>query len=369
MGEIALKDMPDLLTVDEALARISDSDALEFRDFVSDGSGPSLKFGESWNAGILDRQMDESLPVVMQFSDGVEMPLTRGAFTELTSQVGLLKNYVAKTPGNMVAPHVSYWLKNLDAKHRVLVKNDTIVSLCKPSKHDPFPSLPLAEEVVTAMSSSLGVKVSDLRVDYKLEAGRDLVAARFIAPVQKTIQSARGGLDVADDWSVGVQLLTSLSGATRLSLTGYLFAWWCTNGSTTTHAETTKFTKRADGTDLVDALEWTNGSVDSVLDGIAHELDAVAELPEVSVSGELQQAMHEVFAQSPLPVNLRENVLMNVAEMEDMSAYGLMNAITYGANQANLEDRHRQRLMSIGGDMTRLFGDRCTSCHRLGVVA
>src|SRR5690606_3813967 len=109
-------------------------------------------------------------------------------------------------------------------------------------------------------------------------ADRDRVAARFISPVRKTIQSARGGLSVADDWSIGVQLMTSLSGATRLSLTGYLFAWWCTNGATTTHAATTRFTQRADGTDLVDALEWSSGTVDAVLEGIEHELEAVSEL-------------------------------------------------------------------------------------------
>lgn len=365
--EISAEDMPDLLTIDEGLATIAASDSPEFRDFVSDGSGPKMDFETGWNSGILDRPMDDLVPVQMKFQDET-FPMTRAALQELTSQVGLLKNYVAKTPDSLVSPHIDYWMKNMDNKHRVLIEDGAIVSLCKPSKHDPFPSLPLAEGVVSAMSEKLGVDVSELKVDYKLSADRDRVAARFVAPVQKTIQSSRGGLSVADDWSVGIQLMTSLSGATRLSLSGYLFAWWCTNGATTTHAETTKFTKRADGTDLVDALEWTEGSVDAVLDGIGHELEAVAELTEVSVKGDLSQVMHEVFAQTPTPVNLRENVLMNVAEMEDMTAYGLMNAVTVGANRLDMEDRHRQLLMGMGGDMTRLFGDRCSSCHRLPVL-
>jgi hypothetical protein len=328
-----------------------------------------VKLASGWNAGLKERPGTDLLGDGAQVMvNGTPYLMSKDAALDLTSSVGLTRDYVCKTPGPMIESHVNYWLANSGKDYRLLTKDDAALAVTKSASIEPFSNVEILLKVEDAVRTKHG-EGTEILVDYKLHHDLRRTAVRVVIPGhQEVIESYRHSASNPDTWSTGIQIVNSLTGAKPLSIQGYLFAWWCTNGAISTHAESAKYNRRTQGQEALDVQDWVYGSAKNVLDDLDHELDAIRELTTVSIEGEVAATMADIFSSYSVPVAQREQILLALAEDEDQTMYGLMQAITQAANGMDVQDEARERLMLIGGDLTRAATGRCQSCHRLPVV-
>jgi hypothetical protein len=231
-----------------------------------------------------------------------------------------------------------------------------------------FPNIPLVERVVDRIKDRFGNE--ELYVDYKMAHSLERTALRIVVPsYSKTIHSGRHTESKPDNWSLGLQLTNSIMAhpETKLAVSGYLFAWWCTNGAISTHATSGNYNRRVSGQEVSEVLDWVGSCTDVIFEDLDHELDEIAGLTQVSLEGELNDVVQDLFKQYRIPKLAHQSVVDNLIESDDLTGYGLMQALTQTANDWNLTDHIRETLMSVGGTLPNSLTDRCSSCHRVKV--
>jgi hypothetical protein len=364
----AIRESGKLLSVDDALTILGTTEPMSEIPFALDGSDKvHFELPDGFNDGFSDLDGSDLTGCIININ-GSEFNMTRDALWTMTSSIGLQKPYVARTPGPLLAPHLNYWIRNNGVAAtdgmRVMVKDDAAVAFIKSSK-TTFPNIPVFERILEEAGAKF--KTDEFFVDYKISHSLERTALRIIVPsYTSTIHSARsGGQD--DDWSLGIQMTNSLMGhpETRLNLSGYLFAWWCTNGSISTHATSGNYNRRVQGQDFDEVIEWVGASTNNIFGDLGLELHDVQELAEVSLTGELNEVVLDIFKQFKVPVPARKSIVDFLVESDDLTGYGLMQAITQSANDPDLTDKVRESTMRVGGIVPGVLSERCPSCHRL----
>lgn len=298
-----------------------------------------------------------------------ELPLTRSSILEATSAIGLNKGYVEKSPVSLINPQLNYWFRTglLGKNFKVLVipENDrNVAAAFTKGSTTPYSNLQLLDKVQDGIEKAYGDR--EVLVDYKFHHDLRKTSLRLIVPEQmRQIRSARHSSGEEDNWSVGIQIQNSLIGASSVptSISGYLFAWWCTNGCIDTHASSGNWSRRGAG-NSEDVYDWARIVVDDVLGGLEHTLDKVQALTEQPITGNVGQVMREVFTQYHVPQPARQAILNEMVESSDLTHYGLMQAITQAANNADMSDNHVDDLLRIGGDLPHALAGHCDSCNR-----
>jgi len=362
---ITAESMKDkLLSVDTLREILAKTEPLTEHPFTLDASLPvSFTLPDGWNLGLKEKpgstKTDASLSL-----DGDTFSLTKDAVLAATSLIGLTKDYVSKTPGHLVMPHLNYHMGHMPTKEiKLLAREDEGLAFTKASIK-PFSNLDLLDKVLDGIDSKYGK--SDVMVDYKLHHDLRQTAFRVIVPDNVTvIKSGRSG-GVEDVWSTGIQVRQSIIGEKALQLQGYLFAYWCTNGAVSTHASSGAYNRRTQG-QTAGVYDWARQSVDEILGDLEHELLAVEDLTKISVAEDINVVLTDLFQTYKIPTELREAIILHMVESDDLTMYGVMQAITQAANNANISENVRIHLMEIGGDIPANTSDRCSHCHRLPI--
>jgi len=142
-----------------------------------------------------------------------------------------------------------------------------------------------------------------------------------------------------------------------------LFRWWCTNGAIDTAASSGVWNRRqGQGEDVYD---WARMAVDDVLGGLEHSLDAVQNLVDVTLEGEVNETLRDIFQQYRVPAGEREAIIRQLVESDQLTMYAVMQAITQVANRHDMNPLHAEHLMRVGGDIPHVANDRCGSCRRI----
>lgn len=303
--------------------------------------------------------------------DEVDAPvrLSKDALLKMTSLIGLNRDYVQRTPGPLIAVQANWWLNNAgirgsDSIH-LLTKDGNAVAARKEGLAS-FPNLPLLEEVEVALHKRYGQQ--ELMADSKFHHDFQRTSLRVIVPDSGRVMPSKRSTDKKpDQWSVGVQFVNSLMAdpESRLSLSGYLFSWWCANGAITQHGRSGVYNRRTQDQDLSIVREWTAAVTEQALDAVDPAIDDVEALLQVSLEGELNDVLADIFNTYHLPPKLRPSVTDALVESDDLTGYGLMQAITQAANDPLISDYVAQTAMSIGGMLPHGLSDRCDSCHRV----
>lgn len=351
-----------LLSVSDLEAELKVSEPIKSMDVALDGSAV-FTLPDGWNIGLKEkpgRALTEATIAV----NGTMYQLEKDAILDISSSMGITREYMMKTPGALMEPHVNYWGASTPTKAmRLLMAGDKVTAFTKTSVV-PFSNLTLLETVLAELRKKYGTHVEVL-VDYKRHHDADYTSYRLIVPEsQRKITSARSDADI---WSVGVDVRNSLTGKKPLSLSGYLFAWWCTNGAISTHATSGNYNRKTSGQDQTEAMEWARLSVDEILGGLEHEFDAVQELTTVSLGEDVTTTLQDIFTQYRVPLKQREGIIDRVLDSDDLTMYGIMAAITEGANFDGVPINVREALMEIGGDLPATASSRCSSCKRLNI--
>lgn len=355
-----------LLSLDDLMTVLGPTEGLSTVELPDPDHGGHAAFElpEGFNLGLKEAPSVQVTEAKLKFGPS-EYRLAKDALLALTTAAGITREYVCKIPAPLLEPHLNYWFAQGAFPFKLLTNGEGDAIAAVKENIQPFSNMRLVEEAVAAIHEKLGHS-TEILVDYKLHHDLRATHMRLVVPDNiTTINSERNSQAEEDVWSVGIEIRNSIIGERPLSLRGYLFAWWCTNGATSTHASSGNYNRRTQGQGE-ETYEWARGQVDSILGGLEHELEAVQDLTQVELEGNAPaQVAQSVFERYRVPLASREQIIENLINSDDLTAYGLMAAITEAANSDSLPFGQVASLLDIGGDLPRALSDRCSSCNRL----
>lgn len=348
---VTLDEMRDsLISVDEVRQRLATTEPVSSHEFVTGEASFTV------NADVANQ------PSTVRFGNK-EFAIAPTAMLEATSLCGLPKGYVSRTPVTLIEPQVNYWFQNGFKENKAwkaLVVGDTVEALTRGTVQ-PFSNLALLDQVVAGIQNRFGSDV-EILADYKFHHTLAGTHLRLIVPSQGRVIQDTGVDD--DQWSIGIQMKNSQTALEATSVEGYLFRWWCTNGAISTRNESGVWSRRSGGQGD-EVYEWMRSAVDEILGGFESALDDVQHMVHVPIEGEVNAALRDVFDTYKVPVAERAAIIEHMVESDDLTMYGLMQAITQVANSESVSPGHVDQLMRIGGDLPRATAERCGACHRL----
>jgi len=321
----------------------------------------------TWNHALTSLTGSSPVEAYIRIGKGIaaqELQLTKDALLEATSLIGLTKGYVTKSPAELIQPQLDYWFgEGLDKEYQVLTRNGNLGQAFIRGTIVPFSNLRLLEEATDAIRSRYG-RDTEIVADAKFTHSLKKTHLRLIVPEKSRVMVNTGTDD--DLWSVGLRIRNSITGAEQTSLDGYLFRYFCTNGSIDTAASSGAWSRRGEkGSKPEEVYTWARAVMGDVLDGLEHSLEKIQALTDISVEGEVQDVLHDVFRDYMIPGPIRSKVVQNMAEESNLTMYSIMNAITEVANDSEMDPAHVEQLMVAGGNLANTEHERCESCHHL----
>ena len=334
-----------------------------------------------------EASLDPEAPVAafMDGPDGQRFRLTKTSLLEAGSFAGLTKLYQQRCPTKMFTDQLDYWFSGLGGA-ACTVPNEVKVLARDPKEGEgddpialgltrgtivPFSNLALLDAMLSGITSAYGE--GEVLADYKLNHNLERTDFRLVVPGHTRV--IEGTRQADDTWCTGLSLRNSVTGLKQPRLDGYLFRWWCTNGSIDTLATAGALARRSVATPE-EAYEWARHSVDSVLGGLEHSLDAVQALAGATVVDgstpeghhRLMTVLEDMFQAYAIPAESRELIIANIAALGGtITMYDIMQAVTVTANVQNsgLTPRSVEQIMTLGGHIAHAASSRCHECYRL----
>jgi hypothetical protein len=353
---------PKLLDLDAAHARLATTEPVQSVPFVASDAIRWI-VNEGWNDDIESKKATDLVDAFVRVPNGDVHQLTKEALLEAGAKCGLPKAYVTRSPADLTQVGLNYWYQRglAGQDFQLLVTGDTVSALTK-STITPFSNLRLMDEIVAGLEDHYGL--GEILVDYKLNHSLNETYVRLILPNASRNILGTGTDD--DTWSLGVQFRNSLTGKKQTEVSGYLFRWWCTNGATSTHASGI-WSRKTDGQGD-DVYDWAKRSVDEVLGGLEGALDEIQAMAHMDLTGEMNVMAQDVLNQYKIPLAQRNRIVENLVDEDQMTMYGLMQAVTSAANDATMDTSDIDRLLRVGGDLPHAAtNDRCESCRRISI--
>lgn len=366
---VTLEDMKDkLYSLEDVTALLEPTENLTSYPFVADGSSKvEFQFPDNWHESGLKDQPDLFITdVSMQVGETLR-PLTKAAVLEATSLMSIPKELAMKTPAQFLGPQLNWWYANTTkgkSVNLVMLANEHAAHAVVPQAKVVFSNLMLLEEAVKAAKAKYGSGVV-LLFDKKFHHDLRRTNIRMILPeIHYDVDSARAaGSTEADTFYGGVHIANSLIGENTTLIEGYIFSWWCENGATTSHTLSSRHKRKA-GEDPADVYTWAGGMAESIVDEIHGELEQLDGLTKLALEGDVVETIHTVYDHYAVPQAVRQAIQDNMTESDDITGFGLMQAITATANVPDLGWKQIEDIMRVGGDMPHVLADRCSNCHR-----
>lgn len=366
MADITIDQMRDrLLTVEQLHDELAATEPLSEMDFET-GEQVNFELGEGALTGAQSLADTDPVNAVVHIN-GTTFPLSKEALLEATSKCGIPKGYAQRTPEPLIQDHLNYWFQQglrvgsngKPKQHKALAAgNDQLIVGFTGGQIRPFSNLQLLDTAVERAGQYYGARPDDLLVDYKRSHSLRLTEFRLIVPdYTRKIVSGRDSARREDNWSAGLQVRNSLTGEDSTVLDGYLFAWWCTNGCTNTYATSGRWSRRGGGgNDVNEVYEWAATSVDQIFAELETSFDEVQSLTQVPIRGDVVGALGNIYERYGIPSVLRDRITEAMVESDDLTMYGIMNAITSVANDG-VTGRQATTLMEAAGELPRVYGN------------
>lgn len=364
-----------LKTLDWARERLAATEPLDSAEFTTGDVKLVLSETDENGKAWYDRELTDTAPGYLEVAGGERYGLTRQALMEVASECRIPRGYQASVPSWLLQQNINWWLSTgLGERKLKLLTSGTANypsledltgevplarAMCR-ATINPFSNVSLLNVILDRLEDRYGE--GEVLVDYKFHHDLEATAARLIVPGQQRVIS---GTQIADDtWSTGIQFKNSLIGLRQTEISGYLFRWWCTNGAVDTLASSGGFARR--GSTEQDVLAWAATAVDEVLGGLEHTLDEVQEMTAMPVTGDVTTVLSDLFSQHSLPVREQHRIIAAMADTDDMTMYGLMQATTQAANLEDLDRRSVESLLRMGGHIVHsAAAGRCSTCRRV----
>jgi hypothetical protein len=355
-----------LLTLDDVREKLSATEP--FTDVIFEAPAAQIRLEHGWCTAEDETALAAAWLRIQGQDD--EYQLTKQAALEVGAFCRLPRGLQEDAPPDLVQAFVNRMLtENLarSKEMKLLVKPDTNTGTALTRNTiQPFSNLTFLDIMLDGIAAAYGAGAgSEVLADYKFHHTLERTNLRLIVPgAQRLISGTR----VADDtWSAGIQLRNSLAGTEQTALDGYLFRWWCTNGCTDTLAEVSALNRRQSPSPE-EAYEWARESVDEILSGLEGSFDAVQSTTAVQVEpDQVAAVMRDLFTEHAVPARSRERIVAELADTgEDMTVYDVMQAVTVGANSADVSPDATEQLLRLGGHIAHVTSTgRCGECRRI----
>lgn len=279
-----------------------------------------------------------------------ERKVTQRAYERLSSLAGIPSTYAAKTPIELMLPHLRYWLPA--AKYGTLkpvVDQEEIVGFVRPGA-PVIPPLDILEEI----EDNIG-PVTDLQ--YGFAAGdHELMTFSVFGPKQDEVEKG-------DVLQGGVTVSFSMIDAAPFEVLGSTLRLICMNGATSSelHYRASRKTPQSD------LMEWIGKAAATAWGEIRKEFDAVKRSREHRLEDHVGMTIDSIFTEFRVPLSARDDIRDLLIEGETHTIYDVANAITQvGSNDPDIlnDARAMLRMMGIGGRLAR-HGDVCPTCYRV----
>lgn len=265
--------------------------------------------------------------------------------------LGIPGAYLKKSPNPLRETNVNYWLDQLDESEALFeTSNDSLVGVYK------------ADQEIVPRSRLVGIvqnvmQPTDTIRSFNVEDGW------FLCDVTTTQHVAEPR--VGDVTEGGLRFKASMLPKSTLGspyVASFLCRLACTNGMT--HTE--EFGKvRLKGKTVDQIIEEMEEAAQTLLsDVVPQRLEQWGHLTEVNVNAP-EQFVHRLAREWGLSRRLESDIIEEVPELTERSAYDLVNLIT-GRQHGVSSERIRHRLQELGGSVIARQDDhRCTQCYSL----
>lgn len=355
-----------LLTLDDVRERLARTEPFTTHEFGSEDH-VAFRLDPDFNHGLEAANGNVPIPAYMSIGQ-TELQLTSDALYEIAAEAKMSKGFVNTYSHDRIAEDLNwYYLNGLNGKtFKVMgVRDNTAAAFTRASVF-PYSNLRLLETILESVEAQYGQ--GEVFADYKFTHDLQRTHLRLIVPEHVRTMHNTGTDD--DTWSVGIQLINSLTGVEQTEINGYLFRYWCTNGAIDMrHNSNSIWSRRGKvGRDEDAVFEWAKDAVDEVLGGFEESLDAVQALTDINIEGTTREALADVFQTFKVAKPDRERVFNNMLNETNLTMYSLMQAVTQAANADGLKPADVDKLMRAGGQLPAFVeAGRCshdTPCGR-----
>ena len=284
---------------------------------------------------------------VLYFQDHV---VRQRAYERLASLAGIPSTYAAKTPTELMLPHLRYWLPA--AKYGTLkpvAADGEIVGFVRLGA-PVIPPIDILEEVEDNVAQLGDLEYGFIAGDY------ELMTFSVFGPKQTEIEAG-------DIIQGGVTTSFSLVDAAPFEVTASTLRLQCTNGATSSELHYRASRK----TPASDLIEWLGKAVQVAWAEVENEFAAISRSKEHRLEDHVGLTIDSIFTEFAVPLASRDDIRDLLLEQETHSIFDVANAITQVAsNDPDIlgDARGLLRMMGIGGRLAR-HGDVCSECHRI----
>lgn len=359
-----------LFPVEQALARFRETEPIDYREFNTGRGSVKFHVGELWGHGASDRIGTDPVDATVTLPDGDTFTLTQDALLEATSICGLPQKYVTRCPAQLTIAALNYWFnEGLDKQLKLLTTPDGIGHAFTRATVVPFSNVEFTERAIKAIQTRYGAD-EPIMVDSKFVHTLKATYMRIVLPGDDStgsISTARSTPGRIDRWSQGIAFQNSLIGAESTEINGFMFSWLSAGGAIATHNGEGRWSRRSHGQGE-DVYDWMQKSVEDLLDTFDHELDQIEGLTGINLEGldgEVSKTLGDLFDLYRVPIRSRELITSNLVNSDDLSMFGIMQAISLAANVHGTTDGQVDDLLRIAGDLPAQSHDRCGECRRV----
>lgn len=331
----------------------------------------SVTMPDNWNMDL--KALDDSTITSCKIHvAGSSYTFTKGSILSLMRKIGISDRYATKTPGNLLAPHLDYWLNNSggqkEAAVKMLVRNGYVVGFMKPDT--PIVSnLEILNYVKRYLKDYF--KGSELYVDPNVVNNFVDTEFRIILPkVAFTVDTVRNGEQETDQWHYGIHVSNSLTGSitSPLTISGFLIEEKSLSGVLPEYSQIASYSKHIT-MDSEDLSGWVKSTLDQVFAILPAEVSLIQVMPEHSLKGKMGPTTSDIFTTMKIHRKVQEMVLDNIADTGDMTPYGIMfalgKAVSGNTTFASKVVSHVQR---VAGTLPSRSEDICDGCGRLHFI-
>lgn len=292
-----------------------------------------------------------------------EFPMDEQAERSLSAYLGVPKAYLAKSPADLKAYNLNYWLqKRAGAVAVIEATNDNLVTVHRPG----LVILPLARvaEVITSTMDPSYEIVELIRNDTRFHIDIVTPHAVEVAPDERIEDRQRGEHQVGDITHGGIRILANPTEVEAPQVLTYLHRLVCLNGLISPEKEGTI---RLKGNTVDDVIAEMELACRSVLGDLDKKLAEYAALATTYPPGSPARFAYQLCVEAGVTQRVTRRIMERVSILpEDASMYDILQVFTSVAN--NVPHNIAIRLQELGGMMafhTEQVVHRCSQCTRL----
>ena len=337
--------MPQVLTRDEVVERLSSTEELDEIAFDYGGDKESFRLDQSSDRISFILGKDEHL-------------LTDEAYIKILRMIGVAESLQSKFPPKVLLPLLNYYFEEHVGDMKCLLTRDREVAGFTKSGVQYVPNIKLLEAVEFALNRkfSNGVPLIYHHVHNDLHMTQFAV----VSPRAEHIVEGRGVRE-GDAVNFGIQLQNSILGELPVVVSGYVYRLVCTNGMISSDS-VFKFSRRIRSQTVP---SWVEDACLQAADKAELEFTRLNTLADIKLDEHAGSVVRGLFREFQLSREQRDAITEQLVNEGSDTLYDVYNAITAVANDERVATTpmHIRQLQQAAGILSQ-HHEFCPSCYR-----